>query len=80
MASTTMLPNPTFLTCCNGHDICYDTCNSGKKACDTTFKNCMMNSCSDLGCQMVANSFYAAVQAFGCPAYLIKQQGACLCA
>lgn len=31
--------------CCNTHDICYDTCNSGKEACDLEFKKCLYNYC-----------------------------------
>lgn len=79
MASPSLLPNKEFLNCCNNHDICYETCNNVRATCDKTFKDCMRNSCKNWSCKLVADSFYGAVQAFGCPSYLIKQKRACLC-
>jgi hypothetical protein len=34
-----------FTPCCNGHDICYDTCNSNKATCDSTFLTCLQSAC-----------------------------------
>lgn len=34
-----------YTNACNGHDICYDTCNSDKSTCDTKFGNDMDNIC-----------------------------------
>jgi hypothetical protein len=34
-----------FHGCCNGHDSCYGTCNNSKLGCDTTFLDCMTDSC-----------------------------------
>lgn len=36
--STDYLPAKEMETCCNDHDICYDTCNSDKELCDLDFK------------------------------------------
>jgi hypothetical protein len=35
-----------FTQACNGHDTCYDTCNSVKASCDTNFGNSMDAVCS----------------------------------
>lgn len=32
-------------TCCNAHDICYDTCSSDKELCDLDFKRCLYKYC-----------------------------------
>lgn len=35
----------SFTDSCNGHDICYDTCNSEKSTCDLNFGESMVQSC-----------------------------------
>ena len=32
-------------SCCNSHDICYDTCLSDKELCDLDFKRCLYKFC-----------------------------------
>lgn len=32
-------------TCCDDHDICYDTCNKDKELCDLDFKRCLYSYC-----------------------------------
>lgn len=39
------LPLEEMTKCCDTHDICYDTCNSGKETCDLDFKRCLYNYC-----------------------------------
>lgn len=39
------LPLEDMTKCCDAHDICYDTCNSGKEVCDLEFKRCLYNYC-----------------------------------
>lgn len=39
------LPLAEMTKCCDSHDICYDTCNSGKEVCDLDFKRCLYNYC-----------------------------------
>lgn len=39
------LPLVEMTKCCDNHDICYDTCNSGKESCDLEFKRCLYNYC-----------------------------------
>lgn len=39
------LPLEEMTKCCDSHDICYDTCNSGKEVCDLDFKRCLYNYC-----------------------------------
>merc|ERR1712137_188713 len=34
-------------TCCDKHDVCYDTCNSSKETCDTEFLQCLDEFCKD---------------------------------
>ena len=36
---------PGMTECCDGHDICYDTCLSDKKKCDKKFKDCLHDTC-----------------------------------
>lgn len=43
--STEYLPIEQMTKCCDNHDICYDTCNSGKEVCDLEFKRCLYNYC-----------------------------------
>lgn len=42
-----------FTLCCNSHDTCFGTCNSGKNNCDSSFKTCLDNFCN----QKFGNSF-----------------------
>lgn len=34
-------------TCCDDHDICYDTCNKDKELCDLDFKRCLYSYCDN---------------------------------
>lgn len=42
---TEYLPAKEMSTCCDDHDICYDTCNRDKELCDLDFKRCLYNYC-----------------------------------
>lgn len=35
-----------FNQCCNGHDVCYESCDSTKNKCDTTFERCLKDVCN----------------------------------
>jgi hypothetical protein len=42
-------PNrPSFVTACNGHDICYDTCKEPKTTCDTDFRQGLLAICEQV--------------------------------
>ena len=70
--------------CCNGHDVCFDTCNTDYDDCDETFKKCMHEKCraeyadSD-ACHEVADLYYNGVRLFGCGLYTHTQSEACIC-
>jgi len=70
--------------CCNGHDVCFDTCNTDYDDCDETFKRCMHEKCraeyadSD-ACHEVADLYYNGVRLFGCGLYEHTQSEACIC-
>ena len=82
---------PQFQRCCNGHDICYDTCNlNNKKKCDDDFNNCMMELCNTIysksllllkkvACKSEGTLMYQAVKMFGKNAFIASQNLSCLC-
>jgi hypothetical protein len=37
----------SFTDACNGHDVCYDTCNTNKGTCDMGFGESMVQSCTE---------------------------------
>lgn len=39
---------PAMTTCCNQHDMCYDTCGTNKYDCDSEFRLCLHGICADL--------------------------------
>lgn len=89
--STEYLPAKEMETCCNAHDICYDTCNSDKELCDLDFKRCLYKYCdsyeksiaSDLmmkGCKAAAKMLFTGTLTLGCRSYLDSQQRSCYCA
>ncbi|XP_065360054.1 group XIIA secretory phospholipase A2 [Calliphora vicina] len=88
--STEYLPAVEMETCCNDHDICYDTCNSDKELCDLDFKRCLYKYCdsyeksiaSDLmmkGCKAAAKMLFTGTLTLGCKSYLDSQQRTCYC-
>ncbi|ALC44802.1 GXIVsPLA2 [Drosophila busckii] len=89
--STEYLPAAEMETCCNAHDICYDTCNSDKELCDLDFKRCLYRYCdsyeksiaSDLmikSCKVAAKMLFTGTITLGCKSYLDSQQRSCYCA
>ncbi|EDW76871.1 uncharacterized protein Dwil_GK16013 [Drosophila willistoni] len=89
--STEFLPAAEMETCCNAHDICYDTCNSDKELCDLDFKRCLYKYCdsyekslaSDLmmkGCKAAAKMLFTGTLTLGCRSYLDSQKRSCYCA
>ncbi|KAF5286972.1 hypothetical protein FQR65_LT12370 [Abscondita terminalis] len=83
------LPIGEMSKCCNEHDICYDTCNSNKEACDLDFKRCLYQYCEtykkNIGekmvtaCKGAAKILFTGTMALGCRAYLNAQKEACFC-
>jgi hypothetical protein len=88
--------NPNILICigasftpaCNNHDICYDTCRSGKVACDAAFLADLLAICAqatpihpDCRALCAANAllYAAGVSTVGFPFYNSAQQQACQC-
>ncbi|PNF17609.1 hypothetical protein B7P43_G14079 [Cryptotermes secundus] len=78
-----------MVTCCNDHDICYDTCGEKKELCDFEFKKCLYTACrrNDIvsgltggkGCKVVAKLSFTATMTLGCKSYLDSQEEACTC-
>jgi hypothetical protein len=80
----------SFLSSCNNHDDCYDTCNSVKSGCDSTFLSSLDAACQSAygsgisklllpTCLAVAQTYYSAVSNFGTTAYNAAQANACDC-
>jgi len=82
-----------FISCCNEHDECYDTCNLDKDDCDLKFKRCLYGYCKGKfgkkkkplqyldrqKCKLKAKLFYVTVVGVGCQAYRDAQKKACKC-
>ncbi|CAG9564756.1 unnamed protein product [Danaus chrysippus] len=89
--SSDYLPIEQMTRCCDAHDICYDTCNSGKEACDLEFKRCLYNYCDTYksvnvagdaitkGCKGAAKLLFTGTLTLGCKSYLDAQKNACYC-
>jgi len=80
----------SFLSACNNHDDCYDTCNNVKSNCDSTFLGALTSACISAygsgvsilllpSCLEVAGVYYEAVNLFGATAFNAAQSGACDC-
>jgi hypothetical protein len=76
---------PSFVTACDFHDICYDTCNKPKTTCDEGFLSRMMQICSGLSnnqcrsnCESNAVKYFGGVSAFD-SFYEDAQKAACKC-
>ena len=77
-----------FTSCCNAHDLCYQTCqpgpgHSGKARCDSEFATCLSAVCGSPNppdnCHNWAKAFYTAVYNFGGTAFEADQRHACTC-
>ncbi|KAI9028648.1 hypothetical protein DFJ74DRAFT_659569 [Hyaloraphidium curvatum] len=75
----------TFENCCNAHDRCYQTCNSRKGSCDSTWYNCMWNRCNSFSgsrrqqCRSDAGWGNTAVDWLGGFAFCGRQREYCEC-
>nr|XP_057914157.1 group XIIB secretory phospholipase A2-like protein isoform X2 [Doryrhamphus excisus] len=81
---------PAMTECCNQLDVCYDNCGVNKYDCDTNFRSCLHNICSDLkrslgfvskvqACESMADALYNTVWTLGCRPYMNSQRAACVC-
>ncbi|XP_051935616.1 group XIIB secretory phospholipase A2-like protein [Hippocampus zosterae] len=81
---------PAMTECCNQLDVCYDNCGINKYDCDTKFRSCLHNICSDLkrslgfvskvqACESMADALYNTVWTLGCRPYMNSQRAACVC-
>ncbi|KAF7661308.1 hypothetical protein LDENG_00264730 [Lucifuga dentata] len=81
---------PAMTNCCNHLDVCYDTCGTSKDHCDSKFRFCLHDICSDLKkslgfeskgetCESVADGLYNTVWTLGCRPYMNSQRAACFC-
>ncbi|XP_077438141.1 group XIIB secretory phospholipase A2-like protein [Vanacampus margaritifer] len=81
---------PAMTECCNQLDVCYDNCGVNKYDCDTKFRSCLQNICSDLkrslgfvsrvqACESMADALYNTVWTLGCRPYMNSQRAACVC-
>ncbi len=76
-----------FTICCNGHDLCYDTCGNDKDECDLKFKKCLYGTCKEKRyefldskkCRLKAKLFFITVLGVGCQPYISAQKSACQC-
>ena len=74
-------------SCCDAHDMCYDTCQKSKLDCDNEFQTCLRQVCkvkasdSELleECNNRNQLMVVGATAFGCKAYLDAQKNACMC-
>uniref|UniRef100_A0A6B0UWN1 Putative phospholipase a2 group xii n=1 Tax=Ixodes ricinus TaxID=34613 RepID=A0A6B0UWN1_IXORI len=78
------LPHPEFETCCNRHDICYDTCGENRTSCDEIFEKCMTGVCqtrasSKDNCLATSRLFTTMTAEHGCDPFLKSQKKACVC-
>ncbi|KAG2428473.1 hypothetical protein HXX76_011591 [Chlamydomonas incerta] len=75
------VPEFTFGSCCNSHDLCYGRCGSSRNGCDDNFFVCMRSTCSwwNVPCQALASTYYLGVVAMGCDAYSTAQNRLCAC-
>jgi hypothetical protein len=76
----------SFLSACNTHDTCYQTCNSNWSACDGDFYQDMMGICAPLSgtcksvCEWWAGTYYTFVSGgAGLEAWKEDQVDACAC-
>ncbi|XP_077351098.1 group XIIB secretory phospholipase A2-like protein isoform X2 [Festucalex cinctus] len=81
---------PAMTECCNQLDVCYDNCGINKYDCDTKFRSCLHNICSNLkrslgfvskvqACESMADALYNTVWTLGCRPYMNSQRAACVC-
>lgn len=81
---------PAMTQCCNQLDTCYDTCGSSKYDCDSNFRSCLHDICSDLKkslglgtqvqtCESMADGLFNTVWTLGCRPYMNSQRAACFC-
>ncbi|KAK6301409.1 hypothetical protein J4Q44_G00274620 [Coregonus suidteri] len=81
---------PAMTQCCNLLDRCYDTCGSNKNRCDSKYRLCLHDICSDLkkslglvskvkACESVADALYNTVWTLGCRSFMNSQREACYC-
>mmetsp|Transcript_9747 Transcript_9747/g.27381 ORF Transcript_9747/g.27381 Transcript_9747/m.27381 type:complete len:206 (-) Transcript_9747:177-794(-) len=75
-----------FTECCNEHDICFDTCGSGRSSCDEKFLACMTQMCIDhdspedtAACKKQASAYHFGSNLMGCSLYHSAQSNACEC-
>jgi hypothetical protein len=85
-ANIDFLMCPYLISCCNYHDLCYDKFGRTREECDDDFYYCTQTRPSRLVsveahdiCTAMGKTMYAAVRAFGCPAYKSAQKNACIC-
>uniref|UniRef100_A0A3B4TLV2 Phospholipase A2, group XIIB n=1 Tax=Seriola dumerili TaxID=41447 RepID=A0A3B4TLV2_SERDU len=81
---------PAMTECCNQLDVCYDTCGTSKYDCDSNFRSCLHDICSDFkkslgfgskvqACESMADALYNTVWTLGCRPYMNSQRAACVC-
>ncbi|XP_073338440.1 group XIIB secretory phospholipase A2-like protein isoform X2 [Pagrus major] len=81
---------PAMTQCCNQLDVCYDTCGTSKYDCDSKFRLCLHDICSDLNkslgfvnkvqaCETMADTLFNTVWTLGCRPYMNSQRAACVC-
>ena len=75
-----ILQRDQIVPCCEGHDVCYRTCNKTRPQCDCTFYTCIVQQCTkrvplSIDCFIYATQFYTLVRVGGTPSYTSDQKG-----
>ncbi|UJR12117.1 hypothetical protein I4U23_016295 [Adineta vaga] len=86
-ASLRLVGEGSLKSCCNAHDICYDTCGRSQDSCDNAFRSCLDSTCSRLSggfqwwgnfrvaaCKLDGRVLYEIVSATGSVAYSSAQK------
>ncbi|KAJ3484328.1 hypothetical protein NLG97_g7082 [Lecanicillium saksenae] len=82
-----LIPDLWFGQCCNGHDLCYGTCDESFDSCNTDFHTCMKESCvgqkltglKRLTCETGADMYYHYVDTKGRKPFDAANKYSCVC-
>lgn len=74
-----ILQRDQIVPCCEGHDLCYRTCNKSRSHCDCIFYDCIVQQCTkriplSIDCFIYATQFYTLVRVGGTPSYTSDQR------
>ncbi|KAF6032865.1 PLA2G12A [Bugula neritina] len=83
---------PALESCCNSHDICYESCGKSRSECDRVLQQCAKQVCVDASnqvllsgdpalatCKTLSNMMFETTNFLGCTPFVKGQQAACEC-